>query len=262
MDLGIKGKVFMVAGASSGLGYAIAHQLAAEGAKVSIASRNQTNIAQAAASISEATASDEIRGYSFDAREAVSIRDWVNATLNDFGHIDGLVVNAGGPTPGAFEEFDDNAWQAAFDLTLMSAVRLIREALPALKVNGGSILTLTSSAVKEPIDVLLLSNVMRSGVASLVKSLSVDLARHNIRINNLIPGTISTDRINALNTFIANRNDISPEQVRENAEATIPMGRYGKPEEFANVAAFLLSDAASYITGTNNVVDGGKMKGI
>ncbi|OED44548.1 3-oxoacyl-ACP reductase [Endozoicomonas sp. (ex Bugula neritina AB1)] len=261
MDLGVKGKVFMVAGASSGLGYAIAHRLAAEGAHVSIASRNQKNIAQAAASISEVTAS-EIRGYSFDAREASSISGWVNATQNDFGRIDGLVVNTGGPTPGSFEEFDDSAWQAAFDLTLMSAVRLIREALPALKVNGGSILTLTSSAVKEPIDILLLSNVMRSGVASLVKSLSVDLAQHNIRINNLIPGTISTGRIDALNKFVASRSDISPEQVRKNGEASIPMGRYGKPEEFANIAAFLLSDAASYITGTNNVVDGGKMKGI
>ena len=261
MDLGIKDKVFMVAGASSGLGFAIASQLAAEGAKVSIASRNQNNIAQAAATISEATTS-EIRGYSFDAREPESIKEWVNATQNDFGRIDGLVVNAGGPTPGSFESFDDNAWQAAFDLTLMSAVRLIRETLPALKVNGGSILTLTSSAVKEPIDILLLSNVMRSGVASLVKSLSVDLARHDIRINNLIPGAISTDRINALNKFIAGRTDTSPEQVRQDGEAAIPMGRYGKPEEFANAATFLLSDAASYITGTNNVVDGGKMKSL
>ena len=261
MDLGIKDKVFMVAGASSGLGFAIASQLAAEGAKVSIASRNQKNIAQAAATISEATAA-EIRGYSFDAREPESIKEWVNATQNDFGRIDGLVVNAGGPTPGPFESFDDNAWQAAFELTLMSAVRLIRETLPALKVNGGSILTLTSSAVKEPIDILLMSNVMRSGVASLVKSLSVDLAQHDIRINNLIPGTISTGRIDALNKFIAGRTDTSPEQVRQNAEASIPMGRYGKPEEFASAATFLLSDAASYITGTNNVVDGGKMKSL
>ena len=252
MDLGIKDKVFMVAGASSGLGLAIASQLAAEGAKVSIASRHQKNIAKAAASMSEATAS-EIRGYCFDAKEPESIRQWVADTQNDFGRIDGLVVNAGGPTPGSFEEFDDNAWQAAFDLTLMSAVRLIRETLPALKVNGGSILTLTSSSVKEPVDVLLLSNVMRSGVASLVKSLSVDLARYDIRINNLIPGSINTDRIKALNKFIANRIDTSPEQVRKLAENAIPMGRYGKPDEFAKSATFLLSDAASYITGTNNV---------
>ncbi len=261
MDLEIKGKVFMVAGASSGLGYAIAHRLAAEGARVSIASPTPKKIAHAAATISEETTA-EIRGYVFDAREAESIDAWTAATLKDFGQIDGLVVNAGGPVPGSFEEFDDNAWQAAFDLTLMSAVRLIRSALPALKVNGGSILTLTSSAVKEPIDVLLMSNVMRSGVTSLVKSLSFDLAQYDIRINNLIPGTISTDRINKLNRFIGMRTDQSPESVRKHAEEHIPMRRYGKPEEFAKAAAFLLSGASSYMTGTNTVVDGGKMKSL
>ena len=200
MDLGINGKVFMVAGASSGLGYAIARKLAEEGGKVSIASRSQENIATAAATISEETAA-EIRGYVFDVRDANSINRWVEDTQNDFGQIDGLVINAGGPSPGFFEEFDDQAWQSAFELTLLSAVRLIRGALPALKVNGGSILTLTSSAVKEPIDILVMSNVMRSGVNSLVKSLSDDLAGDNVRINNLIPGLINTDRIDALNCF-------------------------------------------------------------
>ena len=261
MDLGIKDKVFLVAGASQGLGYAIARQLAEEGAKVSIASRHPRHIAEAAVGISEETAA-EVRGYVFDAREADSIHNWVNNSLHDFGRIDGLVVNAGGPTPGFFDELDDNDWQAAFDLTLMSAVRLIRSALPALKVNGGSILTLSSSAVKEPVDILLLSNVMRSGVASLVKSLSVDLAQDNIRINNLIPGLIHTDRIEALNQFVASRSDTDPERVRQRDEAGIPMGRYGQPEEFANMATFLLSGAASYITGTSHVVDGGKMKGL
>ncbi|MRI32286.1 3-oxoacyl-ACP reductase [Endozoicomonas sp. OPT23] len=261
MDLKIKEKVFMVAGASSGLGYAIASQLAAEGASVSIASRTAKDIAKAASAISSETSS-EVRGYVFDARDGDSIDRWVSDTLNDFGRIDGILVNAGGPTPGMFEELTDNDWQSAFELTLMSSVRLIRAALPALKVNGGSILTLTSSAVKEPIDILLLSNVMRSGVTSLVKSLSVDLAKDNIRINNLIPGSIHTDRINALNSFISKRQDISPEQVQANAEASIPMGRYGKPEEFANAAAFLLSDASSYINGTSLTVDGGKMKSL
>ncbi len=261
MDLKIKEKVFMVAGASSGLGYAIASRLAAEGASVSIASRTPKDIAKAASTISNET-SAEVRGYAFDARDSDSIDRWVADTINDFGRIDGILVNAGGPTPGMFEELDDSAWQNAFELTLMSSVRLIRAALPALKMNGGSILTLTSSAVKEPIDILLLSNVMRSGVTSLVKSLSVDLAKDNIRINNLIPGSIHTDRINALNSFIAKRQDISPEKVQDNAETSIPMGRYGKPEEFANAAVFLLSDASSYITGTSLIVDGGKMKSL
>ena len=261
MDLGIKDKVFMVAGASSGLGYAIAHRLAAEGAKVSIGSRSERKIAEAAATISQETTA-EVRGYVFDARDSHSITQWVEQTQQDFHGLDGIVINAGGPTPGFFDEFDDAAWEAAFELTLLSAVRMIRASLPALKQHGGSILTLTSSAVKEPIDILLLSNVMRSGVASLVKSLSGELAKDNIRINNLIPGLIGTDRIEALNQYLANRTDTSPEQVQRNAEANIPMGRYGRPEEFANAAAFLLSDAASYISGTNMVVDGGKIKSL
>ena len=261
MDLGIKDKVFMVAGASSGLGYAIAHRLAAEGARVSIGSRNERNIAEAAATISLETAA-EVRGYVFDARDGDSISQWVEQTQQGFQRLDGIVINAGGPTPGFFGEFNDAAWESAFELTLLSAVRMIRASLPALKLQGGSILTLTSSAVKEPIDILLLSNVMRSGVASLVKSLSNELAKDNIRINNLIPGLIGTDRIDALNQYLANRGNTSPEQIRRNAEAVIPMGRYGKPEEFANAAAFLLSDAASYISGTSMVVDGGRMKSL
>lgn len=261
MDLGIKDKVFMVAGASSGLGYAIAQKLAAEGARVSIGSRSERNIAEAAAAISQETTA-EVRGYVFDARDRHSINRWVEQTQQDFHQLDGIVINAGGPTPGFFEEFDDAAWESAFELTLLSAVRMIRACLPALKQQGGSILTLTSSAVKEPIDILLLSNVMRSGVASLVKSLSGELAKDNIRINNLIPGLIATDRIEALNQYLANRTDTSPEQIQRNAQANIPMGRYGKPEEFANAATFLLSDAASYISGTSIVVDGGKMKSL
>ncbi|KEQ17479.1 SDR family oxidoreductase [Endozoicomonas numazuensis] len=261
MDLNLKEKVFMVAGASTGLGYAIASRLAAEGAQVSIASRSEDRIAQAASTISSETGA-EVRGYIFDAKDGDSIQHWVNNTLNDFGKIDGLLVNAGGPTPGFFEELEDNDWQAAFEQTLLSSVRMIRAALPALKVQGGSIVTLTSSAIKEPIDILLLSNVMRSGVASLVKSLSVELAEDNIRINNLIPGSIHTDRIDALNTFLAGRRETSAAKVQQAAESTIPMGRYGKPDEFANAAAFLLSDAASYITGTSLTVDGGKMKGL
>ena len=261
MDLGVGGKVYMVAGASSGLGYAIASKLAEEGGRVSIASRSQESIGSAAAAISEEH-SAEVRGYQFDARDASSISRWIENTLNDFGQIDGVVINAGGPAPGFFDEFDDQAWQAAFDLTLMSAIRLIRGTLPALKVNGGSILTLTSSAVKEPIDILLMSNVMRSGVNSLVKSLSVDLARDNIRINNLIPGMIKTDRIDALNQFLSKRANSTVEKIRQSSEASIPMRRYGQPEEFANTAVFLLSDKASYITGTSVVVDGGKMKSV
>ncbi|UYM14944.1 SDR family oxidoreductase [Endozoicomonas euniceicola] len=261
MNLNITNKVFMVAGASSGLGLGIARQLASEGAKVSIASRSPDKITQAASTISSETSS-EIRGYVFDARNQESIRHWVHSTLDDFGHIDGVVINAGGPPPGSFDELDDKAWQNAFELTLMSAVRLIRETLPALKVNGGSILTLTSSTIKEPVDFLTLSNVMRSGVASLAKSLADQLAEDNIRINNLIPGSIQTDRVDALNQYVASRSGTSRDQIRAKTEANIPLGRYGKTEEFAKAATFLLSDAASYITGSSLTVDGGRMKSL
>lgn len=261
MNLNITNKVFMVAGASSGLGLGIARQLAAEGAKVSIASRTPDKIAQAASTISSETSS-EIRGYVFDARNQESIRHWVLSTLDDFGHIDGVVINAGGPPPGSFDELDDKAWLNAFELTLMGAVRLIRETLPALKVNGGSILTLTSSTIKEPVDYLTLSTVMRSGVASLAKSLADQLAQDNIRINNLIPGSIQTDRMDALNQYVAGRSGTSRDQARARIEADIPMGRYGKTGEFAKAATFLLSDAASYITGSSLTVDGGRMKSL
>ena len=261
MNLNITNKVFMVAGASSGLGLGIAHQLAAEGAKLSIASRTPDKIAQAAAAISSETSS-EVRGYVFDARNQESIKHWVQATIHDFGHIDGIVINAGGPPPGSFDELDDKAWQSAFDLTMMGAVRLIRESLPALKVNGGSILTLTSSTIKEPVDYLTLSTVMRSGVASLAKSLADQLASDNIRINNLIPGSIQTDRMDALNQYVARRGNVTRDQAQANIEADIPMGRYGETEEFAKAATFLLSDAASYITGSSLAVDGGRMKSL
>lgn len=259
MDLNIKNKVFMVAGASSGLGLAIARQLAAEGAKVSLASRSPDKITHAATSISIETSS-EVRGYVFDARNKDSIKNWVQATINDFGQIDGIVINAGGPAPGSFDELNDKDWQNAFELTMMSAVRLIRATLPAMKVSGGSILTLTSSTIKEPVDYLTLSTVMRSGVASLAKSLADNLAKDNIRINNLIPGSIRTDRMDALNQYISGRSGISQQQARENIEAGIPMARYGEAEEFAKAAVFLLSGAASYITGSSLSVDGGSMK--
>ncbi|WP_417761673.1 SDR family oxidoreductase [Shewanella sp.] len=260
MDLQLKGKTVMVAAASKGMGYAIALQCAREGANVSMASRDQQAITTAAAAIAAATGA-KVQGYQFDAANAESIDQWVAATLNDFGNVSGLVVNAGGPPSGDFIDFTDADWQAAFELTLMSAVRLIRAVLPSMQAAGaGSVLTITSSSVKEPIDILLLSNVMRSGVTALVKSLSQAYAGQNIRFNNLLPGLIDTDRLTTLNQKRAEALAISSDEVRQQQEAQLPMGRYGQPQEFANAAVFLLSQAASYITGTTLAVDGGKMK--
>ena len=260
MDLGLKDKVIMVAAASKGLGYGIAQAAARDGANVSIASRTEADIKAAAQRLRDETGSETL-GTVFDATDAQSIADWTAATLDRFGRIDGLAVNAGGPPAGTLDNFDDAAWQAAFELTLLSAVRMIRSVLPSMREQGsGAILTLTSSSVKEPIDILLLSNVMRSGVVSLVKSLSKELAGDKIRVNNLIPGRIDTDRVRALDRIRADRQGVSVEKVTAAEEAAIPWGRYGAIEEFGRAGAFLLSDAASYITGATLVVDGGTMR--
>ena len=160
-----------------------------------------------------------------------------------------------------FDNFTDEQWYAAFELNLMSAVRLIREVLPAMKKAAkGSIVTITSVSVKEPIDMLLLSNVFRSGVTSLAKSLSRDLASYNIRINNILPGRLDTERVKQLDGIIAENRGISVNEVRSSFQEAIPLSRYGKPEELGNLAAFLLSDKASFITGTTIPVDGGMLR--
>lgn len=260
MQLDVAGKVYMVAGGSRGLGYGIAEALAAEGAVLSVASRDSAALEQAAEKLREAGAA-AVTATACDVADADSITRWRDQTLSAHNRIDGLVVNAGGPPPGDFDDFDDAHWQAAFELTLMSSVRLIRAVLPAMRQQGeGSILVLTSSSIKEPIDYLLLSNVMRSGVTSLAKSLSRSLAMDNIRVNNLVPGLIETARLRGLAEAQAEAGGVSLEEQYGNMQAPIPMGRFGRPEEFGQVGAFLLSSAASYITGATIVCDGGAMR--
>ena len=260
MDLGLKDKVFMVAAASKGLGFGVAQALAEEGARVSIASRTQKDIEKAAKALREETGS-EVFGTVFDATNGQSIINWTNATLKQFGGIDGLVVNAGGPAVGFFDDFSDDDWTNAFELTLLSAVRMIRAVLPSMRERGGgAIVTMTSSSVKEPIDALILSNVMRSGVTSLAKSLSRQLAKDNIRVNNLVPGRFDTNRVRALDKKVAEGKGVTPEYERESQEKLIPLGRYGMCEEFGKAGAFLLSKASSYTTGATFIVDGGTIK--
>jgi len=260
MDLGLQNKVILVAAASKGLGHGIAQICAEEGARVVIGSRTAADITAAAAAMSAATGA-EVVGAVLDMSDGASIAAWCAAANERYGHIDGLVVNAGGPPAGLFDDFDDAAWQAAFELTLLSSVRLIRAALPGLRAaGGGSILTITSSSVKEPIDILLLSNVMRSGVTSLVKSLSQQLAGERIRVNNLIPGRFDTDRVRHLDTINAERFGRTVAEQRAVMEKAIPWGRYGTTVEFGRAGAFLLSDAAGYITGETMIADGGTMR--
>jgi 3-oxoacyl-[acyl-carrier protein] reductase len=258
MQLGVQDKVFMIAGGSRGLGFGIAAALAQEGAVLALGARDGAAAEAAAKSLRERA---RVLAHVCDVTDAASILRWRDDVVAECGGIDGLVINAGGPRAGGFDDFDDSAWEAAFQLTLMSAVRLVRAVLPSMRSRGGgAILALTSSSVREPDNFLLLSGVMRSGVAALVKSLARPLAADGIRINNLVPGIIETDRIQSLaRTRAANAATDLETQLRA-MQAPIPLGRFGRTDEFGRAGAFLLSEAASYITGATLVVDGGSLK--
>lgn len=262
MDLGLKDKVMMVAASSSGLGFAIARNLAREGARLSIASRNVKHIENAATEIRKET-DVEVFPSVMDVTDPFTIETWAKNTLQKYGRIDGLVVNAGGPPAGRFDDLDDSKWAAGFELTMMGTVRMIRQVLPQMRrQKSGSILTVTSVSIKEPIDNLLLSNVMRSGVSSLLKSLSFDLAKQGIRINNLVPGLFGTERLKDLDLINSREWRMTVEEVQSINFSNIPMGRYGDPDEFGKAATFLLSDAASYVTGETFFVDGGRTRSV
>jgi 3-oxoacyl-[acyl-carrier protein] reductase len=262
MDLRLTHKIAMVGGASKGLGRAVAQALAGEGARVSIAARGADVVRGAAATIARETGAD-VLGVAADLSTRAGIEAWHAATLQRFGGVDLLFANTGGPPTGTALSFDDAGWQAAFDLLLMSVVRTVRLVVPSMRARGGgAILIGTSSTVKEPVQMLALSNVMRSGVTSLAKTLSVELAPDRIRVNTLVPGRIATDRLTHLDAVHAQTSGISAEEQRTRSEATIPLGHYGAPQEFGRAGAFLLSDAASYITGSAVYVDGGLIKTI
>lgn len=260
MDLGLQGKVALVAAASKGLGFGVARALATDGAKVSICSRDTASVETAVKKLTDETGS-EVIGLACDVTNPASITAWVDATVAKWGAIDALLVNAGGPPGGLMLDMTDEQWQSAFELTLMSSVRMIRAAVPHM-TNGGSILTITSSSIKEPIERLGLSTVMRSGVAGLVKTLADELASKNIRVNNLIPGRIDTERVAQLDAAAAKRQNISIEEVQKQSISKIPLKRLGTIDEFGAAAAFLLSPTAQYITGATLRVDGGQMRSI
>jgi 3-oxoacyl-[acyl-carrier protein] reductase len=261
MDLGLKGKVAMVAGASRGLGFAVAKALAAEGASVSIASRDEAAIRDAATRLNDAAA--DVFATAADVRTGEDIARWAEATERRFGGVDLLFTNSGGPPTGAAIALDDRAWQEAADLLLFSVLRLVRAAVPSMKRRGGgAILVSTSSSVKEPIPNLGLSTVMRASVSALAKTLALELAAEKIRVNQIIPGRLDTDRLRQLDEGNAKKAGIPVDEQRKRAIATIPAGRYGHPDEFGKAAAFLLSDAASYITGATLQIDGGLIRSV
>jgi 3-oxoacyl-[acyl-carrier protein] reductase len=256
MQLGLDGKVAMVAGASRGLGFAVAQALARDGARVSIASRDERAIQDAASRIG-----GDVLAAPVDVSSADAIQRWTEATRQKFGGVDLLFTNSGGPPAGPAISFDDDAWQAAAELLLFSTVRMVRNVVPLMQARGGgAILMSTSSSVKEPIQNLGLSTVLRASVSALAKTLALELAPLKIRVNQIIPGRIDTDRVKQLDQINATRQGISNDEAKQQAMAAIPMGRYGDPEEYGRVGAFLLSDAARYMTGATVQVDGGLIK--
>jgi 3-oxoacyl-[acyl-carrier protein] reductase len=262
VDLGLEGKVAMVAGASRGLGFAVARALAAEGALVSLMSRDATAVCAAAKRIEGETRAATF-GLAGDVRSGPDIDRWHAATLERFGGVDLLFSNCGGPPPGSVLSQDDAAWQQGFELLLLSAVRMARAVVPSMRARGGgSILMCTSSAVKEPIPNLALSNVLRASVAALSKSLAAELAADQIRVNQIVPGRIDTDRVREMDQVNGRRLGITAAEQQSRSVATIPLGRYGEPVELARAAAFLLSGAASYITGATLQVDGGLIRAV
>ena len=258
MDLNLAGRVAMVAGASRGLGFAVARALAREGALVSMASRSREAIEAAAARVGA-----DAFGMAADVASPEAIERWTAATAARFGGVDLLFTNSGGPQAGATLSFSDEDWQRATDLLLFSAIRMIRAAVPLMQARGGgAILVSTSASVKEPIPGLGLSTVLRASVSALSKTLAIELAPANIRVNQIVPGRIETDRLRELDAHNARQAGVPVDDIRRRALEAIPMGRYGDADEFGRVAAFLLSDGARYMTGGTIQVDGGLLRSV
>ena len=262
MDLGLTGKVAIVAASSKGIGRAVAEGLAAEGARVAMLARDREALELAAREIRDRRQA-EVLAIPADLASPEDIRRVVATTVERWGTVNVLVCSAGGPPAGTFATVDDAAWQRAFDLTLMSVVRLVREVRPHMqKAGGGAIVTLQSSSVKVPIDNLILSNSIRAGVAGLAKTLALELAKDNIRVNTVLPGAILTDRLRSLMTEQARLAGKSYEEMRRAREANIPLAHIGEPEDVANMIIFLASERAKYVTGVAVQVDGGLVKSV
>ena len=262
MDLGLNGKIAIVAASSRGLGRAIATALAREGAKLIMCARNRDALEETADRICEATGAD-VSTLACDLAHPETPRRLVEYAIEHAGAVDVLVTNTGGPPVGSFMETDDEAWTRAFQSVLMSAVRLIRECAPQMERRGGGrMVNITSISVKEPIQGLLLSNALRAAVVGMAKTLATEIGPKGILVNNVCPGRIATDRLIQLDRSRAERSGQTIEQVRAEAQRLIPLGRYGQPEELAALVAFLASSQASYITGGTFLCDGGLFSGL
>jgi 3-oxoacyl-[acyl-carrier protein] reductase len=255
MDLGINGRVAIVCASSKGIGRAAAMALGREGVRLALCSRDAAVLEATAAAIRSQTSVDVI-AVPADLRHAADINHVVEQTLTRYGRLDILVTNTGGPPAGRFDAHDDAAWQAAFETLLLSVVRLVRLAVPEMrKEHWGRIVAVTSTAVKQPIANLILSNALRAGVTGLCKTLSSELAADGITVNTVAPGRILTDRL----TSIYKGDETT---TREQAAKGVPAGRVGEPADMGNAIAYLCSEPAGYITGTTVQIDGGLIAGL
>ena len=262
MDLGLKNKVALVAASSHGLGRAVADELAAEGASLIICGRNTTDIEHAAAEIEERTGV-EVLGLAADVSRPDDVSRLVDSGLTRFGHIDILITNAGGPPTGTFETLTREEWESATRLTFFSAIELARQVLPGMKERQwGRILNITSITVKQPVEGLMLSNSLRAGLTGFARTLANEVATYGITVNNILPGYTRTERVEELATQMAAKQGITAAEFKAKWEQEIPMRRLGEPREFAALATFLVSERASYITGTSFQVDGGWIKSL
>lgn len=261
MDLKLSGKRAFVAGSSRGLGFAAARALAQEGCRVAINSRTESALIDTAEALAEKTGSD-VYPVPGDVADPELPERLIKEAVSKLGGLDLLLTNAGGPPAGEFSSIDEETWQRSIDLSFMSHVRLIKAALPHLQDSSSpSVLTLTSYSVKQPIPNLVLSNSIRSATIGLTKTLALELGQEGIRFNSILPGWTKTERVEELMRHRAEKHGTSvPEEIQKQSRDSA-LGRMGTPEEFGKVAAFLLSPAASYVTGTMVPVEGGMYKG-
>ncbi|HEX8326336.1 MAG TPA: SDR family oxidoreductase [Hymenobacter sp.] len=262
MDLGLTGKVALVAAASKGLGRAVAEELAAEGASLVLCARGEEVLRATCAAISAATGVP-VLGIAADVANPADVARVVQAATERFGRVDILVTNAGGPPAGTFDTLGAEQWDAATRLLLSSVVELTRAVLPSMKERGwGRILNVTSISVKQPVANLMLSNSLRAAVTGMARTLATEVAPFGVTVNNILPGYTRTERVVGLAEATAAKEGISADAATARWEAEIPMRRLGEPREFAALAAFLCSERASYITGTSVPVDGGWIRSL
>lgn len=262
MDLGLRGKVALVAAASRGLGRAVAEELAAEGASLVMCARGKETLDEACDAVRSASGVDVV-GVAADVSRPDDIARLVHAAIARFSRIDILVTNAGGPPSGTFESLGPAKWDEAVRVTLLSTVNLCRAVLPGMKQRRwGRIINITSITVKQPVEGLMLSNSLRAGVTGFARTLANEVAAEGITVNNILPGYTRTQRVEDLAKAASEREGISMAEATKKWESEIPMRRLGEPREFAAVAAFLASERASYVTGTSIQVDGGWIRSL